>query len=151
MKQKEFVKAFLKDAVKSQIVTGVPLVVTLSQAALESGWGRYARGFNFFGIKVGSSWKGETQLLWTREFEKGKWKRVQAKFRKYNAPCQSFADHGILLKKRWPNAFKFSDPEGFIRSVQFDHKYQYATDPDYVNKMISIIKKISKIITNMES
>lgn len=151
MTPKEFVETYLFDAVKSQVITGVPLLVTLSQAALESGWGKHANGFNFFGIKAGKSWKGETQLLWTREYENKKWIKVQAEFRKYPYPSQSFADHGILIKKRWPKAFSYSDPVGFIRSIQFDHDKPYATDPNYVESIQKIVKMISNIIIKMES
>lgn len=150
MAPKDFVKIYLFDAVKSQVVTNVPLLVTLAQAALESSWGDKAPGNNFFGIKAGSTWKGETQLLWTKEFQNGKMEKVQALFRKYDSAAQSFADHGLLLKKRWPKAFQFSDPMGFIRSVQNDHDYRYATDPNYVVLIQKLIDQISKIIINME-
>lgn len=150
MKPQEFVKKYLFDAVKSYVATNVPVTITLAQAALESSWGEKAPGNNFFGIKATASWKGETQLLLTKEFENGKWIKVQAPFRKYLTPSQSFADHGLLLKRRWPKAFLFSDPIGFIRSVQNDHEYQYATDPNYVELIQKLVDQISKIILNME-
>lgn len=150
MAPNEFVKKYLFDAVQSHVATGVPFMVTLAQAALESSWGEKAPGNNFFGVKAGLSWKGETQLLWTKEFQNGKWEKVQASFRKYLTPAQSFADHGLLLKKRWPKAFLFADPIGFIRSVQNDHEYKYATDPNYVVLIQKLVDQISKIILEME-
>lgn len=150
MTQTDFIKAYLYDSVKSQLMTGVPFLLTLSQAALESGWGVHANGFNFFGIKAGKSWKGETQILKTKEFENGKWITIDAVFRKYDSPAQSFADHGLVLKKNWPKAFKFSDPVGFIRCVQFDHSRVYATDPNYVPTIEKLVNQITKIIINME-
>ncbi len=54
-------------AVQSEQTTNVPALVTLAQAAVESGYGKYAPGFNFFGIKNSSSWHGQTQKLKTWE------------------------------------------------------------------------------------
>lgn len=56
-----------KFAKESEAATGVPALVTLVQAALESGYGQHAPGNNFFGIKAGSSWTGNTQKLKTWE------------------------------------------------------------------------------------
>lgn len=54
-------------AVQSEQTTNVPALVTLAQAAVESGYGKFAPGFNFFGIKNSSSWAGQTQKLKTWE------------------------------------------------------------------------------------
>lgn len=54
-------------AQQSEAQTNVPALVTLAQAATESGYGKYAFGNNFFGIKAGSSWSGDTQKLKTWE------------------------------------------------------------------------------------
>lgn len=63
----EFIIKYYKDAKLSEYQTGVPFLVTLAQAGLESNWGNNAPGFNFFGIKAGSSWIGEIQKLKTWE------------------------------------------------------------------------------------
>lgn len=62
-----FVIKHFKDAYDAQKVSDVPFLVTLGQAGLESAWGKYAPGFNFFGHKAGASWKGEVQKLKTWE------------------------------------------------------------------------------------
>jgi flagellum-specific peptidoglycan hydrolase FlgJ len=54
-------------AQQSEAQTNVPALVTLAQAATESGYGKYAFGNNFFGIKAGSAWTGATQKLKTWE------------------------------------------------------------------------------------
>ena len=63
----EFVRLYYPYAKQSQTATGVPALVTMSQAALESGWGKHAPGFNFFGIKPGKAWTGAIQYQKTWE------------------------------------------------------------------------------------
>jgi len=140
----KFLKEYIEYAKENELNTGVPYLVTLAQAALESGWGNNSPKNNFFGIKAGKNWGGSTQLLWTKEYENGQWKAVKALFRAYNSPLESFRDHADLLKKRFPKAFRYKDPVEFITSVQTEHSYKYATDKDYVGK----IKKIIIIMLN---
>ena len=151
-KQQQFVLTFYDDAVKTQVEFGVPLLVTLAQAALESGWGKNAPGNNFFGVKAFASWQGKKQLQWTTEFKAGKRTKVQAWFRAYDTAYESFKDHAETLKKRFPVAFTYKkNPDEFIRSVQRDHHpYKYATDPLYTEKIISIIRMIRSIIADLK-
>lgn len=139
MKPDKFIAKYLPYAKQNEADTGVPALVTLAQAALESGWGQHAPGNNFFGIKAGKSWTGEVQTLMTTEVEGGREINIAQKFRKYASPLDSFRDHAQLLKKRFPNAFKYTDPIQFINAVQNEHEYKYATDPDYLRKMSSLI------------
>jgi peptidoglycan hydrolase-like protein with peptidoglycan-binding domain len=137
-----FLDRVAADAIKSQRQTGVPASVTLAQAALESGWGKSGlstKGNNFFGIK-GEGPAGHV-LMPTKEFLNGKWVTVNAKFRKYDSPAGSFADHGKFLRenRRYANAFKHTDNAAqFAREI---HKAGYATDPAYSDKLIAMIKK----------
>jgi peptidoglycan hydrolase-like protein with peptidoglycan-binding domain len=137
-----FLDRVAADAIKSQRQTGVPASVTLAQAVLESGWGKSTlstKANNFFGIK-GEGPAGHV-LMPTKEFLNGKWVTVNAKFRKYDSPAGSFADHGKFLREnsRYANAFKHTDDAArFAREI---HKAGYATDPAYSDKLISIIKQ----------
>ncbi|HEX8703970.1 MAG TPA: glucosaminidase domain-containing protein, partial [Myxococcaceae bacterium] len=137
-----FLDRVAADAIRSQRQTGVPASVTLAQAALESGWGKSGlatKGNNFFGIK-GEGPAGHV-LMPTKEFLNGKWVTVNAKFRKYDSPQGSFADHGKFLRenKRYANAFKHTDNAAqFAREI---HKAGYATDPAYSDKLISMIRQ----------
>lgn len=144
MRISDFVKQFYPHALKNQKATGVPALVTLAQAALESGWGKRAPGLNFFGIKAGSSWKGKTQLLWTSEVIDGQRLKIQDKFRSYDSALDSFKDHAELLKRRFSKAFVHQDPIKFITAVQKDHGYVYATDPDYIDKIANLIHLIKR-------
>ena len=82
-----FVQHHTQAAKAAQHKTGIPAEFMISQAALETGWGRkeirHADGspaFNLFGIKAGGNWKGPTAEVWTTEFVDGKPQRVKAQF-----------------------------------------------------------------------
>ncbi|QRK07921.1 glucosaminidase domain-containing protein [Archangium violaceum] len=138
-----FIDRVAADAIKSQRQTGVPASVTLAQALLESGAGKSSlatKGNNFFGIK-GEGPAGHVTMP-TKEYSRSRgWHTVNANFRKYNTPAESFADHGKFLRenKRYANAFKHTDDAAqFAREI---HRAGYATDPGYADKLISIINK----------
>jgi flagellum-specific peptidoglycan hydrolase FlgJ len=141
-----FVKTYMGDASQSALDTGTPVLVTLAQAALESGWGEHAPGNNFFGIKDSDRVNFGIQTKVTEEFIKGKEVHVQAKFEIFPTAYECFRFHGELLKVRFPKSFKYEDPIQFITSVQNDYSYKYATDPAYVDKITAIIKMIQKVI-----
>lgn len=63
----DFIKKYYPDALKLQAQTGFPVVLTLTQAGVESGWGKFAFGNNFFGIKANKGWTGDIQKLKTWE------------------------------------------------------------------------------------
>ncbi|HVI43989.1 MAG TPA: glucosaminidase domain-containing protein [Chitinophaga sp.] len=162
--QEDFIQQYGQNAVDSMRQTRVPASVTLAQAALESGWGRHAPRFNFFGIKAGSSWSGERQLLTTTEvhsdndrsrhpypeiisieqFTDGsgntryRW-RVKDYFRAYASATDSFTDHGNFLVRnsRYHEAFNHTDDaRQFAREIA---RAGYATDPNYATSLIQII------------
>lgn len=145
-----FYRNYLGFAEQSQTETGVPALVTLGQAALESGWGRHAPGNNFFGIKAKASDPPEArQLLITREvlnrpdatfpevisvtpLDGRKWEyKVRDWFAAYPSPAESFAAHGHFLRNtsRYADAFNHLDaPYAFAQAVA---AAGYATDPNY--------------------
>ena len=97
----EFIMRLTNAAVESQRKSGVPASITIAQAALESAWGESGlakSGNNLFGIKADSRWRGETLTLNTREFIKGQWLVVPAKWRKYASWQASIDDHAAFLK-----------------------------------------------------
>ena len=142
MTSKEFFKKYAEYAKANEEATGVPYLVCLAQAALESAWGSKAPENNFFGIKAGKHWKGSTQILRTKEFLNGKMVSVKDYFRAYDTPLECFRDYADLIKRRWTKAFEKKTPEDFIWSIQNEHAYKYATDPNYVGKIITIINKL---------
>ena len=142
---KEFYKTYKAFALAIETEKKVPYLVTLAQAGLESAWGKHAPGHNFFGIKAGKSWKGRTQLLNTKEFVNGKMISVKAPFRAYDTIIDCFRDYADVLIRRFPKAFNYSSAIIFVNSLQTEHDYKYATDPDYVTKITKIINTFLKL------
>ncbi|HEX8697518.1 MAG TPA: glucosaminidase domain-containing protein [Myxococcaceae bacterium] len=137
-----FLDRIAAEAIKSQRNTGVPASVTMAQALLESDRGRSGlskNANNFFGIK-GTGPAGSVTLP-TQEVYNGRTVTVNAKFRKYDSPSQSFDDHGKFLLKnsRYKPAFNHTgDGKQFAREI---HKAGYATDPKYSDKLIKIMNE----------
>lgn len=164
MTPREFLTTYYPAAMQSQAKTKVPYQVTLAQAALESGWGNHAPGFNFFGIKDDGVLNGNEQLLLTTEVlnnpdhkfpvivsiaktaEKQWTYRVKDWFRKYTTPEEAFSDHAKLLSthSRYAAAMKVCDnPYLFAAEI---HKAGYATDPAYTTKLHSMLDMFKTII-----
>lgn len=158
-----FVATFGESAKASQTASGVPALVTLGQAALESGWGAHAPGFNFFGIKAKASMPENTrQLLKTREVMSrpdakfpevisvtprpdGKYDYVVRDwFRVYPDAAAAFSDHGAFLvrNKRYAKAFAVAnDPYVFATEVA---RAGYATGPTYARDLHAVMRMIEK-------
>jgi flagellum-specific peptidoglycan hydrolase FlgJ len=137
-----FIDRISSDAIKSQRETGVPASVTMAQAILESGWGKSGlstNANNFFGIK-GKGPAGSVTMR-TREVFNGQSTHINAAFRKYNSPAESFSDHGkfFLQNKRYATAMKNTD--NAHRFAQEIAKAGYATDPSYARQLSGLINK----------
>lgn len=105
--------------------------VCIAQGALESGWNAEAK--TLFGIK------GKGNNLKTIEYINGKYETVTAAFKAY--PTIAAAVHGyydlITSAVRYSGAVNNHDA---INTVQRIAAAGYATDPNYANKVISIIR-----------
>lgn len=142
-----FVTAILPHAEAAAKKLGIPAKVLVAQSALETGWGKHlpvnANGqanYNFFGIKADSSWQGAKQSVNTLEFEGGAMVQRKASFRAYDSVSASFNGFVQFLQEnpRYSQALKDkSDPERFARALQ---KAGYATDPQYADKLIAIMR-----------
>ncbi|MFY8083138.1 MAG: flagellar assembly peptidoglycan hydrolase FlgJ [Rubrivivax sp.] len=141
-----FVQHHTQAAKSAQQKTGIPAEFMISQAALETGWGRkeirHADGspsFNLFGIKAGGNWKGPTAEVWTTEYVGGKPQRVKAQFRAYGSYEESFADYARLIKDspRYAQVVaRGQDATAFAQGLQ---RAGYATDPAYADKLSRVI------------
>lgn len=122
-------------AIKVQVEYGVPYGVCIAQAALETGWGRHVKGNNYFGIK------GQGQEFATHEFVNGKRVDIVDSFRAYKSMEDSFLDYGLFLRtnQRYSACFLYTnDPERFAKELQ---NAGYATDPEYAEKLIQIMRR----------
>ena len=157
----QFVIEFKPYALACMKSTGVHYHATLTQAALESGWGAQMPGNNMFGVKFSNGDKTDKQLLTTTEVlstDKEKFPQilsivkrgamflytVKDWFRAYPTIQQCFEDHAnfFLVNGRYYKAWAFrSDAETFLREVA---KAGYATAPDYEAQLISTLKWFQK-------
>ena len=153
-----FVQQHSAAAQRAEAETGIPASFMVSQAALETGWGRkeirHADGspsFNLFGIKAGAHWKGPVAEVTTTEYVNGRPVKVTAKFRAYGSYAESFADYARLMKNspryaaatqavaaqsRTASAGDASHAARFAHGLQ---KAGYATDPAYAEKLTRVI------------
>lgn len=77
---------------------GVLPSITISQAILESGWGKSelsTKAKNLFGIKADASWKGQKIKMNTSEYYN---KKIVDNFRVYNSNEESIKDYGEFLR-----------------------------------------------------
>ena len=110
----------------------------LAMAALESGYNLNAE--TLFGIK------GEGQVLVTTEYIDGKYINVKDSFKLYpsiSASVQGLYD--LMQIERYHPACECTDWEEECRQIQ---KCGYATDPEYSDKLISIINSYQLTMFN---
>jgi flagellar protein FlgJ len=141
-----FVRQLWSMAEKAAKKIGVRPEVILSQAALETGWGKHviaktdhASSHNLFNIKADARWEGEATSIGTVEYRNGIAVKEQAKFRVYASYQDSFNDyiHFLQTQPRYQEALQnTADPEAFIEGL---HKAGYATDPAYADKVKRIM------------
>jgi flagellum-specific peptidoglycan hydrolase FlgJ len=144
MTPKQFKQTYLQFALASEAKTKVPVLFTLAQAAIESGYGQFVKGNNFFGIKADKNYTGPKQEFMTSEYNNGVKVKVMQWFRLYSTPEESFTDHGNFLRanKRYRLAFNYTEP---ILFASYIAAAGYATDPKYFDKISSIIGTLGKV------
>jgi len=152
-----FVQQHSRSAQAAEARTGIPAAFMVSQAALETGWGRReirhadgAPSFNLFGIKASGSWKGPVAEVTTTEFINGEPRRVRAQFRAYSSYEESFADYARLMKQS-PRYAGISSAAGtsaaaFAQGLQ---RAGYATDPEYADKLTRVINTTLRLQRSM--
>lgn len=113
--------------------------LVIAQAALESGWGAYSIENNIFGIKAGSSWMGRVAIRRTKEWDGSKYITKEARFRAYDSIEDSIIDYLKLVgkSKRYKEVKRATNYKEAARLI---YEAGYATDPEYSNKLISIIE-----------
>jgi peptidoglycan hydrolase FlgJ len=166
-----FVQQHTDAARRAEQATGIPASFMVSQAALETGWGRKeikhtdgTPSHNLFGIKATGGWKGPVAEVMTTEYVDGKAQRVMAKFRAYGSYAESFADYAKLMKDS-PRYAGVVNGVNKSRAAQetaptrvadngsaFAHGLQragYATDPAYADKLSRVINTTLRLQRSM--
>lgn len=145
----EFVNKLAASAQAASETTGIPARYILSQAALESGWGKReikradgSTTHNIFGIKAGKDWTGPSVLTRTTEYVNGVAHEVVQRFRAYASYEDAVKDYASMLTSnpRFQAVIQAArDPASFARGMQ---NAGYATDPHYAKKLMSIMREL---------
>ena len=153
----QFVQTIWPIAQKVGKEMGVEPKAIISQAALETGWGKYIihesdgkNSHNLFGIKSDKRWDGAAANVSTLEYRNGVAKKEIAAFRSYDSYEHSLKDYAKFVKNssRYENAVKQgSSIKGYAEGLQ---NGGYATDPNYAKKIQRIAsgELLNTIISN---
>ncbi|WP_448546789.1 flagellar assembly peptidoglycan hydrolase FlgJ [Thalassotalea fusca] len=152
---KDFVTALTEPAKRVQQQLNVPFEVVIAQAALETGWGQKIiqtpqgeSSNNLFNIKADSRWQGNKAVKETLEYEQGTMVKKREPFRVYDSIADSVNDYIKFLSssERYQGALKnSSNVEQFLHGLQ---KAGYATDPNYANKILGTLKKVTSLLSD---
>jgi flagellum-specific peptidoglycan hydrolase FlgJ len=146
MTKNEFVRQACAAATRSSERSGMPAMVTVAQAALESNWGQSQlsqRANNYFGIKAHGN-QG-CILMPTKECEKGTDIEIHAEFAKYLSmfDCFECRDRILLRGAVYVGAReKRVDEAGFIAEMA----KHWATDPKYAEKLMAVLKEVKEMV-----
>lgn len=120
--------------------------ITIAQACLESDYGQSSlsqKYNNLFGVK-GSN-PNTSAILKTKEYQKGKWIVVKARFQIYDSYEASIRAHARLFQKgtTW-NSQQYKHvlaAKNYQKQAHALVQDGYATDPDYATKLIKLIEE----------
>lgn len=140
-----FIKQLVPSAQKQQRQYHVFASITLAQASLESDWGTSElsqKYHNLFGIKSSDP---NSPLLTTKEYVNGQWITVKARFAAYNNYDESISAHTQLFVNGtgWDSGHYQAviNAENYQEAARALQSKGYATDPDYAQKLIDLIKE----------
>lgn len=113
----------------------------IAQACVESAYGTSSLGYkyhNYFGMKCGSSWKGGSVNLKTKEeYTPGTLTDIKANFRTYANMEEGVIGYFEFIKaKRYANLKSANTPEEYLTFIKEDG---YATSSSYVTTNMSCI------------
>ena len=114
----------------------------IAQAILESGWGKsgLARKYhNYFGLKCGSSWKGKSVNMATKEeYKVGTLTNIRDNFRVYDSMEAGVKGYFEFINtKRYANLKGVTNPEEYVKRIKADG---YATSSTYVDNIMRVIR-----------
>lgn len=115
----------------------------IAQACIESAFGTSklaSKWHNYFGMKCGSSWKGKSVNLATKEeYSVGTLTTIRDNFRAYDSMEAGVVGYfDFVNTKRYANLKTAETPEEYLKRIKADG---YATSSTYVNTNMSCIKK----------
>lgn len=115
----------------------------IAQAIVESGWGESvlaSRYNNYFGLKCGSSWKGSSVNMATKEeYKPGVMTNIRDNFRTYedfDAGIRGYFE--FIGYSRYANLKGVTNPREYCEKLKSDG---YATSSSYVDTLMRVIQE----------
>ena len=114
----------------------------IAQAIIESGWGKSglaSKYHNYFGLKCGSSWKGKSVNMTTKEeYKVGTMTNIRDNFRVFDDFDDGIRGYFEFINtKRYANLKGVKSPEEYVRRLKADG---YATSSKYVDNIMRVIR-----------
>lgn len=140
--QSEFINRVASVAAADAPLYGIKVISPIiAQAIIESGWGKSGlavKGKNLFGVKCGSSWKGASINMATKEeYTPGQLTSIRANFRMYNSWEESIHDYfKFTSTKRYAALKNCNTPLEYCTAIK---AAGYGTSSTYVNTLMKCI------------
>ena len=114
----------------------------IAQAIIESGWGKSglaSKYHNYFGLKCGSSWKGKSVNMTTKEeYKVGTMTNIRDNFRVFDDFDDGIRGYFEFINtRRYKNLKGVKSPEEYVRRLKADG---YATSSKYVDNVMRVIR-----------
>ena len=114
----------------------------IAQAIIESGWGKSglaSKYHNYFGLKCGSSWKGKSVNMATKEeYKVGTITNIRDNFRVFDDFDDGIRGYFEFINtSRYANLKGVKSPEEYVRRLKADG---YATSSKYVDNVMRVIR-----------
>lgn len=114
----------------------------IAQAIIESGWGKSglaSKYHNYFGLKCGSSWKGKSVNMSTKEeYKVGTITNIRDNFRVFDDFDDGIRGYFEFINtRRYANLKGVKSPEEYVRRLKADG---YATSSKYVDNVMRVIR-----------
>ena len=115
----------------------------IAQACIESAYGTSSLGyrfFNYFGMKCGSSWKGKSVNLSTKEeYQPGTLTTIRDNFRVYDSMEDGVKGYfDFISTNRYANLKSAETAEEYLKRIKADG---YATSSTYVNTCMNVVNR----------
>ena len=115
----------------------------IAQACIESAFGTSSLGYrwhNYFGMKCGSSWKGKSVNLSTKEeYVPGQLSTIRDNFRVYDSMEEGVKGYfDFISTKRYANLKGATTAQEYLELIKKDG---YATSSSYVNTCMGVVNR----------
>lgn len=141
-KNEDFIASIAKEIGSQALSAGYRIVSPIiAQACVESAFGTSSLGYkyhNYFGMKCGSTWKGKSVNLKTKEeYKKGQMTTIKDNFRVYDTMQEGIAGYFEFISgKRYRNLKTATTPQQYLERIKADG---YATSSTYVKTCMQVV------------